>query len=148
MAVAMCCWPSFRAGWSGWLTQRQLLDAIAIGQATPGPVFTTATFVGYLLDALAATAGIFLPAFVLVPASAALLPRLQSVPAARSFLDGVNVGAVALLVVVAVELAKGGLRSPIAVLAACLALALLWRGVSAAWLMLGGALLGFLSVLR
>jgi chromate transporter len=136
---------------AGWLTQRQLLDAIAIGQATPGPVFTTATFVGYLLDgvpgALAATAGIFLPAFVLVPASAALLPRLQSVPAARSFLDGVNVGAVALLVVVAVELAKGGLRSPIAVAAAGLALALLLRGVSAAWLMLVGALLGFLSVL-
>ncbi|HZE73662.1 MAG TPA: hypothetical protein VE091_00015, partial [Gemmatimonadales bacterium] len=75
------------------------------------------------------------------------LPRLQSVPAARSFLDGVNVGAVALLVVVAVELAKGGLRSPIAVAAAGLALALLLRGVSAAWLMLGGALLGFLSVL-
>jgi chromate transporter len=137
---------------AGWLTQRQLLDAIAIGQATPGPVFTTATFVGYLLDdlpgAVAATAGIFLPAFILVPVSAALLPRLQSAPAARSFLDGVNVGAVALLAVVAVELATTGLRSPVAVVAAAVAMVLLLRGVGAVWLLLAGAVLGLAGALR
>ncbi len=136
----------------GWLTQRELLDAIAIGQATPGPVFTTATFVGYLLDgvpgALAATAGIFLPAFVLVPVSAALLPRVQAAPAARRFLDGVNVGAVALLVGVAIELGQAGLRGPVAFAIAGVALLLLLRGVSAAWLMLGGAVLGLASALR
>ncbi len=136
----------------GWLTQRELLDAIAIGQATPGPVFTTATFVGYLLDgvpgALAATAGIFLPAFVLVPLSAALLPRVQAAPAARRFLDGVNVGAVALLVGVAIELGRAGLRGPVAFAGAGLALLLLARGVSAAWLMLAGAGLGLAFALR
>jgi chromate transporter len=136
----------------GWLTQRELLDAIAIGQATPGPVFTTATFVGYLLDgvpgALAATAGIFLPAFVLVPLSAALLPRVQAAPAARRFLDGVNVGAVALLVGVAIELGRAGLRGPVAFAVAGLALVLLARGVSAAWLMLAGAGLGLAFALR
>jgi chromate transporter len=136
----------------GWLTQRELLDAIAIGQATPGPVFTAATFVGYLLDgvpgALAATAGIFLPAFVLVPLSAALLPRVQTAPAARRFLDGVNVGAVALLVGVAIELGRAGLRGPVAFGVAGLALLLLARGVSAAWLMLAGAALGLAFALR
>jgi len=136
----------------GWLTQRQLLDAIAIGQATPGPVFTTATFVGYLLDgvpgALGATAGIFLPAFVLVPASAALLPRVQSSPAARSFLDGVNVGAVALLAVVAVELSRTALVSPIGIAAALVALVLLLRRVGAAWLLVAGAVLGLAGLLR
>jgi chromate transporter len=137
---------------AGWLTQRQLLDAIAIGQATPGPVFTTATFAGYLLDgvpgALAATTGIFLPAFVLVPASAALLPRLQAVPAARRFLDGVNVGAVALLVGVAIELTRTGLRGPVAVAGAAVALLLLLCRVSPAWLMLAGGVVGLGSALR
>jgi chromate transporter len=137
---------------AGWLTQRQLLDAIAIGQATPGPVFTTATFAGYLLDglpgAMAATAGIFLPAFILVPVSAALLPRLQSAPAARRFLDGVNVGAVTLLAVVAVDLAITGLRSPVAAVGAVVTMVLLLRGVGPAWLLLAGAALGLAGALR
>jgi chromate transporter len=136
---------------AGWLTQQQLLDAVAIGQATPGPVFTTATFAGYLLagvpGGLAATAGIFLPAFILVPLSAALLPRLGAAPAARRFLDGVNVGAVALLVGVAIELGRAGLHGPGTIALTVLALLLLMRGVSAAWLMLGGALLGLASAL-
>src|SRR5262249_21129491 len=131
---------------AGGLTQQQLLDAIAIGQATPGPVFTTATLAGYLLagvpGGLAATAGIFLPAFILVPLSAALLPRLHAAPAARRFLDGVNVGAVALLVGVAIELGRAGLHGPASIALTVLALLLLMRGVSAACLMLGGALLG------
>jgi chromate transporter len=136
----------------GWLTERQLLDAVAVGQATPGPVFTTATFVGYLLagtpGALAATVGIFLPAFVLVPLSARFIPRLESAPAARAFLDGVNVGAVALMAVVLVQLARVGLATPGAIVVAAVALVLLLRRVNAAWLLAGAALLGLGAALR
>ena len=92
----------------GWLTQTQLLDAVAAGQLTPGPVFTTATFIGYLLHGvpggLVATVGIFLPAFLLVGVSGALIPWLRRSPPARAFLDGVNAGSVALMAVVTWEL--------------------------------------------
>ncbi|HXU00612.1 MAG TPA: chromate efflux transporter, partial [Polyangia bacterium] len=78
-----------------WLTEAQLIDAVAAGQVTPGPVFTTATFVGYVLagapGALVATAGIFLPAFLFVALSGPVVPRLRASPAAGAFLDGVNV---------------------------------------------------------
>lgn len=131
---------------TGWLTERQLLDAVAIGQATPGPVSTTATFVGYLLagvpGAVAATVGIFLPAFILVPTIAPLIPRLQSAPAARAFLDGVNVGAVALMAVVAVHLGRAALGGPSAIAIAVLALGLLLRGVNAMWLLAAAAVFG------
>lgn len=84
-----------------WLTQTQLLDAVAVGQVTPGPVFTTATFVGYLLGgvwgAIVATIGIFLPGFLFVAASRPLIPRIRRSRKAAAFLDGVNVGAVALM---------------------------------------------------
>ena len=87
-----------------WLTQAQLLNAVAVGQVTPGPVFTTATFIGYLLGgvrgAVVATAGIFLPGFVFVAASRPLIPRIRRSKIAKGpFLDGVNVGAVALILV-------------------------------------------------
>ena len=85
----------------GWLSESQLIDAIAVGQITPGPVFTTATFIGYLLagtaGALVATAGIFLPAFIFVALSGLLIPRLRSSPGASRFLDGVNVASLALM---------------------------------------------------
>ncbi len=94
----------------GWLTQEQLLDAIAAGQATPGPVFTTATFIGYLLGgpwaAVAATVAMFLPAFVFSALSSAMLDRLSRSRVARAFLEGVNAAAVALIAVVLVRLAS------------------------------------------
>jgi chromate transporter len=133
----------------GWLTERQLLDAVAVGQVTPGPVFTTATFVGYVLGgvggAAVATLGIFLPAFLFVAASGPLLPRVRRSPVARAALDGVNVASLALMVVVTGELARNALTAPVAIaVAVASAVALLrWR-VNVAWLVLGGALVGLL----
>jgi chromate transporter len=134
----------------GWITDAQLLDAIAVGQVTPGPVFTTATFIGYLLGgvpgALVATAGIFLPAFVYVAALAPVLPRLRGSPAAAAFLDGVNAASVALLALVTLELGRSALRSPLAgAIAAVCALLLLRPRLNPAWLVLGGGVLGLLA---
>ena len=125
----------------GWL------DAVAVGQVTPGPVFTTATFVGYLLGgpsgAVVATVGIFLPAFVLVAASGPLVPRLRRSPAARAVLDGVNVASLALMLVVTMQLGREALAGPVGIaIAVASAVALLRYGVSAAWLVLAGAALG------
>ena len=132
----------------GWLTRPQLVDAVAAGQLTPGPVFSTATFVGYLLrgpaGALAATAGIFLPAFVLVALSGPLVPRLRASRAAAAFLDGVNAASVALMLVVTVRLAPASVvDGPTLGLAVASALLLL-RRVNSTWLVLGGAAAGSL----
>jgi len=130
-----------------WLTEAQLLDAVAAGQLTPGPLFSTATFVGYILGgaagAAAATVAIFLPAFVYVAVSAPLLPKLRRSPAAAAFLDGVNAAAVALMALVAALLGRAAIVDPFTALlaAACLVAALRFR-VNAAWLVVGGALLG------
>jgi chromate transporter len=132
-----------------WLTEAQLLDAVAAGQLTPGPVFTTATFVGYLLGgsagAAVATLGIFLPAFVFVAASGPLLPRLRRSARARAFLDGVNVASLALMVVVTAVLARTALVDlPTLALAVGSAYALLRHRTGSAWLVLGGGLAGLL----
>ncbi len=131
----------------GWLTEQQLLDAVAVGQVTPGPVFTTATFVGYLLGgasgAAVATVGIFLPAFVLVAASGPLVPRVRRSPTARAVLDGVNVASLALMLVVTMQLAREALAGPVGIaIAVASALALMRYRVSAAWLVLVGAVVG------
>jgi chromate transporter len=137
-----------------WLTEAQLLDAIAAGQITPGPVFTTATFIGYLLGgpsaALLATLGIFLPAFVFVALSAPLLPRLRRSPSASAFLDGVNVASLALMAVVAWQLLSSAVVDlPSALLGIAGAVLLLRFRVSSAWLVLGGAACGLaISLLR
>jgi chromate transporter len=132
----------------GWLTERQLLDAVAVGQVTPGPVFTTATFVGYLLGgpsgAVVATLGIFLPAFLFVAASGPLLPIVRRSAGARAVLDGVNVASLALMAVVTMQLARSALAGPTGVvLALASAVALMRFKLSAAWLVLAGALVGF-----
>jgi chromate transporter len=130
-----------------WLTEAQLLDAVAVGQITPGPLFTTATFIGYVLagvpGAAVATAGIFLPAFVFVAMSGPLVPRLRRSPAAGAFLDGVNAASLALMAVVTVQLAGDALVDVTTVLLALASAAVLAATrVGSAWLMAGGALVG------
>lgn len=132
----------------GWLTEQQLLDATAIGQVTPGPVFTTATFIGYLLGgpegAGLATVGIFLPAFAFVALSGPLVPRLRRSPVAGAALDGINVASLALMAAVAWQLGRAALVDPLAVLVGGVSLVLLVRfRVSSTWLILGGASLGW-----
>ena len=132
----------------GWLTDAQLLDAVAVGQVTPGPVFTTATFVGYLVaggpGAAAATVGIFLPAFVLVALSGPLVPRLRDSATAGAFLDGVNAASLALMAVVTVQLGRDALARPTSIAIAVVSAVLLLRfRVNSAWLVLGGAAAGW-----
>jgi chromate transporter len=130
-----------------WLTEGQLLDAVAVGQVTPGPVFTTATFVGYLLGgfpgAVAATVGIFLPAFVFVALSGPLVPRIRRSPVAGVFLDGVNVASIALMALVTAQLARAVIVDAwTAALAVVCAVLLLRFRASPAWLVPAGGLLG------
>jgi chromate transporter len=131
-----------------WLSNSQLIDAIAVGQITPGPVFTTATFIGYLLGgaraALVATAGIFLPAFVFVALSAPLVPRLRRSVLAAAFLDGVNVASLALMVVVTWQLGRSAIVSYwTAALAVASAALLLRFRINSMYLVLGGGLAGY-----
>jgi chromate transporter len=130
-----------------WITEAQLLDAIAIGQVTPGPVFTTATFIGYLLGGVpgagVATLGIFLPAFVFVALSGPLVPRLRRSTLAGAVLDGVNVASLALMAVVSWQLGRAALVDPFTVALAVLAVVALARyRVNSAWLVAAGALAG------
>jgi chromate transporter len=130
-----------------WVTDSQLVDAVAIGQVTPGPVFTTATFIGYLLrgpaGAAVATVGIFLPAFILVAISGPLIPFIRRSATAGAFLDGVNVASLALMAVVSYQLGRSAIVDWLTVgLAIAGAFLLLrWR-INSAWLVLGGALAG------
>jgi chromate transporter len=127
-----------------WMSEAELLDAIAVTQMTPGPIFTAATFIGYVLaggaGALVATAGIFLPAFFFVAASGPLVPRIRRSPAAGAFLDGVVAASLALMGVVTLELARSALIDlPAWVLAAVSTFLLLVFRPSSTWLLLGGA---------
>ena len=133
---------------NAWLTRQQLLDAVAIGQFTPGPVLSTATFIGYLLGgargAAVATVAIFLPSFFYVALLAPVLFRLRQSPWMTAFLDAVNVCAVALMAGVTVRLGADALRGWPAWVIAVAALAVLWRWkVNPAWVVLGGGLAGF-----
>lgn len=131
----------------GWVDERTLLDAVAAGQVTPGPLFTTATFLGYLVGgvptALAATAGIFLPGFLVIAVSGALVPRMRRSVVAGAFLDGVNVASLALMTVVTIQLARAALVDVVAGALFLVALAALLRfRVRATWLVALGAVLG------
>ena len=132
----------------GWLTDQQLLDAVAVAQITPGPLFTTATFIGYVLagvrGAALATIAIFLPAFVYVAVSAPWIPRLRRSPLARAILDGVNVAAVAVMGVVSWHIARAAVRDPVTIAILLVAALLLLRTrLNSVWLILGGGLVGW-----
>jgi chromate transporter len=131
----------------GWISERQLLDAIAMGQVTPGPLSTTATFIGYLLagvpGAVIATVAIFLPAFSFVAMSGPLVPRLRQSPVAGAVLDGVNVAALALIAVVSWQLFRAAVVDWTTLVLAGVSFFLLFRyRVNSVWLMLGGAAIG------
>lgn len=131
----------------GWLTQQQLLDAVAVGQFTPGPVFTTATFVGYVVGgvvgAAVATLGIFIPAYAYVALSVPLLPHLRRSPWTAAALDGVNVAAVGLMTGVTLVLARSAVVDWFSALLGVVAAVLLIRcKVNSAWLVVGGGLAG------
>lgn len=130
-----------------WLTETQLLDAVAVGQITPGPVFTTATFIGYILGgpaaAAVATVGIFLPAFVFVAVSGPLVPRIRASRTAGAVLDGVNVASLALMAAVTLQLGRAAIFDvPTALLAAGSAALLIRYRINSAWLVLGGTAVG------
>ncbi|MBD2294687.1 chromate efflux transporter [Anabaena sphaerica FACHB-251] len=139
----------------GWLTQQQLLDAVAIGQFTPGPVLSTATFIGYIIadipGAIVATVGIFLPSFLFVAILNPLIPRLRASSWTRAFLDAVNVSAVALMVVTTLQLGITTLTLTktlyvdffgLVIFLISAVLAIRYR-INAAWLVLGGGLIGW-----
>lgn len=133
----------------GWLTEGQLLDAVAIGQITPGPVFTTATFIGYILGgwagAFVATVGIFLPAFIFVALSGPLVPRIRRSPTASAALDGVVVASLALMAVVTWQLGRAAfVDAPTVLLAVISAVLLIRFRVNSAWLVFGGGVAGLL----
>jgi chromate transporter len=134
----------------GWLTDKQLLDAIAIGQVTPGPLFTTATFIGFILGgvkgALLATLGIFLPSFIFVALTNPLIPRLRKSVWAGSLLDGINVASMGLMAAVTVQLGRASLIDLITIATAIVSLAILLRfRINSTWLIAAGAMMGLLS---
>jgi chromate transporter len=134
----------------GWLTDQQLIDAVAIGQITPGPLFTAATFIGYILGgtsgALLATLGIFLPSFIFVAISNPLIPKIRSSTWAGSLLDGVNASSLGLMAAVTVQLASSSLTDPVTTGLAIASLVLLLRyKVNTTWLIAGGAMVGLIT---
>lgn len=134
----------------GWLTDRQLIDAIAIGQVTPGPVFTTATFIGYVLGgmpgALLATLGIFLPSFIFVAISNPLIPRMRNSAWVGGLLDGVNVASLGLMAAVTWQLGRASLIDPATILIALVSFIVLIRfRVNSTWLIVSGAIIGLLN---
>jgi chromate transporter len=132
-----------------WLTTQQLVDAIAISQATPGPVFTVATFIGYLVagvgGAVVATVGIFLPGFVLVPFLERIVRLVNAHASAKAFLEGVNVAALGLIAAVALQLGRAALVDPISAVIAVVSLAVLLRfPLAAPALVIAGGVVGVL----
>jgi chromate transporter len=131
----------------GWLTDKQMIDAVAIGQVTPGPVFTAATFIGFILGgvpgALLATLGIFLPGFIFVAMVNPLIPQIRNSPWASSLLDGVNVASLGLMAAVTWQLGKSSLIDLLTVLVGMISFVLLVRyKVNSTWLIIGGAMVG------
>ncbi len=133
-----------------WLTEKQLIDAVAVGQFTPGPVFTTATFIGYLVagipGAVVATVGIFIPGFLLVALSGPLIPKLRRSALAVKVLDGVVVGSLALMAVVAWQLGRAAIVDWITLGILLVSAGLLFQfRINSAWIICGAAVVGWLA---
>ena len=136
----------------GWLTSQQLLDAVAVGQVTPGPVFTTATFVGWQIDGVAgaavATLGIFLPSFVFVAMLGRIVPWLRARPTARAFLNGLTAASLGLMAGVLIDLTDTAITDTVTVMVALAALAVLIRTkINSAWLIGAGMVIGAVHAL-
>ena len=133
----------------GWLTDQELLDAVAIGQFTPGPVLSTATFIGYQIDglsgAIAATAGIFLPSFLFVLLLNPIVPKLRKSSLAAGFLDAVNIGAVGIMIAVTITLCQNILVDWRAwvIIALSTLVTFTFKKLSSIWIVLGGSLIGY-----
>jgi chromate transporter len=138
----------------GWLTDRQLIDAVAVGQVTPGPLFTTATFIGFILGgipgALLATLGIFLPSLIFVAISNPLIPRIRNSTWVSGLLDGVNAASLGLIAAVSWQLGRASLTDPLTFLISLISFGLLIRfKLNPTWLIVSGAIIGLLNaVLR
>jgi chromate transporter len=133
-----------------WLSAGQLLDAVAVGQVTPGPMFTTATFIGYLLagipGAVVATLGIFLPAFVFVALSGSLIPRIRKSRIAGAALDGVNAGSLALMAVATWQLASAAIVDvPTVLIAVGAVLGMFVFRLNFVWIVAAAALAGLMA---
>ena len=133
-----------------WLTERQLIDSVAVGQFTPGPVFTTATFIGYLVGGLPgaffATLGIFLPGFVFVAVSGPVIPKIRRSAGAGAVLDGVVVGSLALIAVVAWQLGKASITDWLTISILAVSIIAIFRfKINSAWLILGAAVVGWIA---
>lgn len=136
----------------GWLTQRQLVDAIAVGQMTPGPVLSSATFIGYLVSgwggAVVATIAVFLPSFFITALMGRYLPKLRTWPLGQAFLKGINAAVVALILAIAIGLARSAIPDALALLIAAASLLLLLRYKAETWwLVAGGAVIGLIRFL-
>ena len=136
----------------GWLSEKQLIDAIAVGQVTPGPLFTSATFIGYLLGglrgALLATLGIFLPSYIFVAISNPLIPRLRASPWTGGLLDGVIAASLGLMAAVSLQLARASLVDPLTLIVFGASLFLLLRfRTNATWLIAAAALIGLIKMI-
>src|SRR5690606_16498648 len=135
---------------TGWLTQEQLLDAVALGQFTPGPLFTTATFIGYQMDSLPgaviATIGIFLPSFLLVLVLNPFVPKLRKSRIMSFFLDGVNIGAIGVMLAVTFQLCRSVLIDLNGWLIAIASLVTVFgfKKLNTTWIIAGGAIAGYL----
>lgn len=133
-----------------WLSASQLLDATAVGQVTPGPVFTTATFIGYLLGGLPgaflATLGIFLPAFVFVAITGPFIQKLRESKIAGATLDGINSASLALMAFVTIQLARDSLTQPIFIVEALVGAFVLWKlNINRTWLIVLGSVVGLIA---
>lgn len=135
-----------------WLTEQQLLDAIAVGQFTPGPILSTSTFIGYQIagfwGAVVATTGIFLPSFLFVAVSNPFIPKLRQSKWTSAFLDAVNVSAVGLMAAVTLKLGMSVLINWQSWVIAAIATIVVfsWKKANAAWLVVGGSILGYLLI--